>query len=202
MTAHARRKQSGWLVALVLQAALAGCASDGAPPEERPMIAPGHVLTLPVPGDLGRSVEAAQLITVRRGSETDALECHISVTPERFLLVGVDGMGRRAMTLTWEESGKITAETASWLPRPIPPGPMLADLVVLYWPEAIVRRALEGSGATLQVRDDGRSVIVDGAEVFHAEYQGGPAPSWTGRLRYRNDAWGYEIEVQSVELAP
>ena len=106
------------------------------------------------------------------------------------------------MTLTWETSGKVTAETASWLPRPIPAGPMLADLVVLYWPEAAVRRALEGSGAALQVRNGGRSVTVDGDEVFHAEYQGNAVPSWTGTLRYRNEAWGYEIEVQSVELVP
>ena len=198
----ALRRPIGWLVALVLQAALAGCASDGASPEQRPMIAPGHTLALPAPGELGRSVEAAQLITVHRGDETDVFEGHISVTPERFLLVGVDGMGRRAMTLTWEKSGKVVAETASWLPRPIPPGPMLADLVVLYWPEAVVRRALESSGATLKVQDGGRSVVADGVEVFRAEYQGNAAPSWTGTLRYRNEAWGYEIEVQSVELVP
>lgn len=202
MGAHGPQWRIGCFVALALQMALEGCASDDQRQEERPMIAPGYVLTLPAPGDLGRSVEAAQLITVRRGSETDAFEGHISVTPERLLLVGVDGMGRRAMTLTWEKSGKVTTETASWLPHPIPPGPMLADLVVLYWPEATVRRALADSGATLMVQDGGRSVIADGVEVFHAGYQRSAASPWTGTLRYRNDAWGYEIEVQSVELTP
>jgi hypothetical protein len=202
MTTLALRKPIGWFIALMLQAAVGGCASDRPVPEDLPMIAPGHLLTLPAPGDLGRSVEAAQLITVRRGSEADVFEGHVSVTPQRFLLVGVDGMGRRAMTLTWERSGKVSGETASWLPRPVPPGPMLADIVVLYWPEATVRRALEGSGATLKVRNGGRSVIADGMEVLQAEYQGNAAPSWTGTLRYRNKAWGYEIEVQSVELAP
>jgi YD repeat-containing protein len=202
LSANGPRQRIGCFMALALQMALLGCASGGPRPEERPMIAPGHILTLPAPGDLGRSIEAAQLITVHRGRETDVFEGHISVTPERLLLVGVDGMGRRAMTLAWDKSGRITAETASWLPRPIPPGPMLADLVVLYWPEAIVRRALAESGATLKVENGGRSVSVDGVEIFHAEYQGMASSPWAGALRYRNKAWNYEIEVQSVELAP
>ena len=162
---------------------LASCASDQAPLETLPMIAPGHVLTLPAPGDLGRSVEG-----------------HISVTPEKFRLVGVDGTGRRALTLTWDESGDVSAETAPWMPRAIPPGPMLADIVVLYWPEAIVRRALKDAGATLAVGNGSRTVIADGVQVLRAEYQEGVP--WSGKLRYRNDAWGYDIEVQSVELAP
>jgi hypothetical protein len=186
----------------LLLGVLAGCASDDAPQETLPMIAPGHLLTLPAPGDLGRSVEAAQLIAVHRESETYVLEGHISVTPEKFLLVGVDGTGRRALTLTWEKSGKVTTETAPWMPRAIPPGPMLADIVVLYWPEAIVRGALKESGATLAVADGSRTVTADGVQILHAEYQEGAEAPWSGKLRYRNDAWGYDIEVQSVELAP
>jgi YD repeat-containing protein len=181
---------------------LAGCASDEMPSETLPMIAPGHLLTLPAPGDLGRSVEAAQLITVHREGETYVFEGHISVTPERFLLVGVDGTGRRAMTLTWDRSGKVTAETAPWMPRAIPPGPMLADIVVLYWPEAIVQRALKESGATLAVGNGSRTVTADGSQILRADYQDGAGAAWSGKLRYRNDAWGYDIEVQSVELAP
>ena len=196
-----RRQKIGCVVALALQVVLAGCASDRLPSEDLPMIAPGHLLTLPAPGDLGRSVEAAQLITVRRDGKTDVFEGRIRVTPEKLLLVGLDGLGRRAMTLTWDKSGKVTAETASWLPRPIPPGPMLADLVVLYWPEAVVRRALQGSGATLKVRDGERSVIADGREIFNARYQGDADP-WASTVLYKNEAWGYEIEVQSKELAP
>ena len=181
---------------------LASCASDQAPLETLPMIAPGHVLTLPAPGDLGRSVEAAQLITIHRENETYVFEGHISVTPEKFLLVGVDGTGRRALTLTWDRSGKVTAETAPWMPSTIPPGPMLADIVVLYWPETIVRRALKESGATLAVKNGSRTVTADGVDILRADYQGGAGPAWSGKLRYRNDAWGYDIEVQSVELAP
>jgi hypothetical protein len=196
------RAQAGWAIATLLILIAAGCASDRSQPETLPLIAPGRILALPQPGDLGQLVEATQLITVRRAGETHVFEGHISVTPERFLLVGVDGMGRRAMTLTWERSGKVSGETASWLPDPIPPGPMLADLIVLYWPEAVVRRALADASATLISRSGSRSVIADGVEILHVDYQGSAGPSWSGKLHYWNDAWGYDIEVQSVELAP
>ena len=189
-----------WVCGALMLAVLAGCASDEVPSETFPMIAPGHLLTLPAPGDLGRSVEAAQLITVHQEGKMYVFEGHISVTPEKFLLVGVDGTGRRALTLTWDRSGKVTAETAPWMPNAIPPGPMLADIVVLYWPEAIVRHALKESGATLAVGSDSRTVMADGAQILRAEYQEGEP--WSGKLRYRNDAWGYDIEVQSVELVP
>jgi hypothetical protein len=196
------RGRIAWVCGAFMVGVLAGCASDEAPSETLPMIAPGHLLTLPAPGDLGRSVEAAQLITVRREGKTYVFEGHISVTPEKFLLVGVDGTGRRALTLTWDRSGKVTAETPSWMPRAIPPGPMLADIVVLYWPEAIVRRALKESGATLAVGNGSRTVTADGVDILRADYQDGAGAPWSGKLRYRNDAWGYDIEVQSVELTP
>jgi hypothetical protein len=79
---------------------------------------------------------------------------------------------------------------------------MLADLVVLYWPEPVVRDALAAAGAELVVRDGSRSVVIDGVETFRADYGAGALPNWSGRLRYQNRAWGYEIDVQSVELAP
>jgi hypothetical protein len=196
----ARRLRSATLGALLLAS---GCATmNHQPPDTLPMIAPGHVLALPRPGDLGRSVEATQLITVHRGKEVHAFEGHISVTPERLLLVGLDGMGRRGITLTWDKSGKVSGETAKWMKDPVPPGPMLADLIVLYWPEASVRDALAGADATLVAKPGSRSVMVDDAEVLHVDYQNSAQPSWSGSLHYKNDAWGYEIDVKSVEATP
>jgi uncharacterized protein DUF3261 len=199
----ARRLGFRWIAAIATLQLAGGCAmTDRNPPDTLPMIAPGHVLVLPQPGDLGRSVEATQLITVRRGSDIHAFEGHISVTPERLLLVGLDGMGRRALTLTWDKSGKVSGATAKWMKDPVPPGPMLADLIVLYWPEASVRGALAGADATLVAKPGSRSVMADGAEILHVDFQGSAQASWSGSLRYRNDAWGYEIDVQSVEATP
>ena len=195
---------SGWklgMVAALLALLTAACAGPRTIADDAPLIAPGHVLTLPTPGDLGRSVQATQMITVRRDGETHVFEGNISVTPDKLQLIGLDALGRRAMNVVWEKSGKITAETASWLPEAVKPGPMLADIVLLYWPEDVVRRILEETGAELVVRPGGRSIMLDGDEIIRAEYLEGGDAAWTGRLRYRNTSWGYEIEVQSAESA-
>jgi hypothetical protein len=185
------------LISLLGALSLAACAGAPTVPSDNvPMFAPGHVLALPSPGDLGRSVEWLQQITVHRGAEVFAFEGRISVTADRFQLLGLDGLGRRAMTVTWDKSGAVTATRADWLPPQVKPGPMLADIVLLYWPRDVLRHALKPAGATLQEVGGTRVVHIGADEVLRIEDLG------QGHVRYRNDAWGYTIDVQTVEVAP
>ena len=186
-------------IALVLT--LGGCAAAPVQDPHAPLLAPDQQLTLPRPGDLGRRVEAVQLITGKHGDQAFAFEGHLSVTPERMMLVGLDTLGRRAMTLTWTDTG-VEVDTAPWLPPSLRPGSMLADLVVLYWPEAAVRRALAATGGELVEEPHARTVRSGGKELLHAEHSWNTGGPWTGAMRYANRAWGYEIEVQSQEAAP
>lgn len=193
------------LLALIATAllALAGCAA--VPVDDTanlPYFAPDRLLNLPQPGDIGRSVETSQMITVHHDGDVFAFEGHISVTSERFYLVGVDGIGRRAMSVTWDKSGKIVAERADWLPPAVRPGSMLADIVLLYWPADVLRPILDKADATLLDNGNARSIMVDGQEIIHVDYLAGGPQAWTGRLHYRNAAWGYEIDVQSAEATP
>src|SRR5262245_34841069 len=114
-----------------------------------PMIGPGQRLNLPRPADLGRTTLVTQLITASGYGQTFVLEVNLSVTPERVTLVGLDGVGRRAITITWTDQ-TVVAETAPWVPETLRPGVMLADIVMIYWPEAAVRRALPVGGELVQ----------------------------------------------------
>lgn len=183
---------------------LAGCNTSPPPvsPEEaaRPMIAPKQMLTLPRPADLGRSVQAVQFITFRRDSQILVFEGHLSITPERLLLVGIDSLGRRAMTLTWTETG-LTTEVASWLPSAMRPGSMLADLVLLYWPANTIRASLPPGGILVE-SGNRRRILLDGKPMLDIDYGFDITGRWTGRLHYANFSWGYQIEVQSAEAGP
>ena len=193
--------QRGWIALLLWLGACAAGPGGGSKDAQAPLLAPGEALALPRPADLGRSVEAAQLITAVRDGETFVFEGRLSITPERFLLAGVDGLGRRAMTVTWTDKG-LEVETAPWLPEALRPGSMLADIVVLYWPEAAVMKALAPTGGALTADAHRRTVRIGGKDVLRAEHSWAEGAPWTGTLRYANLAWGYEIEVQSTEAAP
>jgi hypothetical protein len=170
---------------------LAACA---APPSEdgAVAIAKGISLVLPTPGDLGHSVEAVQMVTARRGGDVHVFEARLSVDPQRLLLVGTDSLGRRAMTVTWSE-GRVTTERADWLPDTLRPENVLADIVLLYWPEAVVGRAVRGA-ATTQAGSQRRI-----GEAIAVAWDGDP---WNGRVRLVNASFGYELEVRSVVVGP
>jgi len=204
-----------WLLLWPL-AILAGCNGDikipavgylaepvAAPAAEiqSAQFAPGRVLALPRPADLGRTVEAVQMLSARYDSQTFVFEGRLSITPERFVLVGVDGMGRRAMTVTWD-GRSLTIESAPWLPATIPPASMLADIVLLYWPEAAVHKALAPAGCTLLATAKSRKVRCGNDIVLIAKYDWPSGAKWDGTLQYSNLAWGYEIEAQSKEMTP
>jgi hypothetical protein len=202
-------KGSNWAW-LWLLATLAGCGqastaplSELAAPAAKAnagLIGPGRSFELPSPADLGRSIEAVQLLAVRYDGQIFAFEGRLRITPESLMLVGLDGMGRRAMTLTWDGRDMVV-ETAPWLPTTFRPTGMLSDIVVLYWPEAIVRKALATAGCDLVETTKTRRVRCGNDEVLRARYEWPAGGKWVGTLRYSNLAWGYEIEVQSQELS-
>lgn len=188
-------------VFVVLMLALAACADGAADRSVLPVhIAPNVALALPEPGDLGRNVEASQLLTARFGDQVFVFEGRLSGTADRFLMVGLDPMGRELLRITWTRAG-VDYSAAPWLPPSLHAENILADIVLLYWPEDTVRRILAPSGAVLLSDSRSRSVQVGGQEVMRADYQpdDGTNP-WSGRLHYRNSAWGYELDILSSEV--
>jgi hypothetical protein len=194
--------KKGWL-SLGLVFLLTACAthSEG-PSESKVPIAPHVTLTMPRPGDLGRSFEVAQLVTAHYGDRTYVFEGHLSARPDRFLMIGLDTTGRRAMTITWTDAG-ITYDAAPWVPKELRPENILADMVLLYFPDPVISRALAESGGTVATTPAQRSIVADGKEVAAADYQPTvPGDPWSGRQHYRNLAWGYELDIQTAEQNP
>ena len=168
---------------------------------EKALLGPHYALLLPSPADLGRKVETTQLLTAKYKDDQYTFEGRLSISPERLVLAGVDGMGRRAMTVTWD-GHDMTVERAPWLPESLRPASILADIVVLYWPEKAVRRTLAPAGCALIATPKSRRVRCGSAEVLRAKFDWATNAQWTGTVQYSNLAWGYEIGIQSQELDP
>lgn len=179
---------------------LHGCADAPPHAETRVAIAPDLTLTLPAPDSLGPDslglrLEAIQLVVARHDGRSLAFEGRISITPDRIAITCVDGMGRRLMDITWTRTAIIARRSAE-VPPHLAPENILADLVLLYWPEPVVRQAL--SGGTLTVNAGARIVAMDGTQAIHAEHRPGPAGDpWSGSSRLQNVAWGYSLDIQS-----
>ena len=128
-------------------------------------------------------------------------EAHLSVSPERLTLIGLDPFGRRALTLTMTDAG-MTVDKASWLPQGLRPENILADVAIVYWPEDAVRRGLARTDAVLTSDGRGRSIIAGGREVVRVNYGPRHGDSWAGAVHYRNSAFGYELDLRSAVEAP
>ena len=165
-------------------------------------IAPNVSLFMPSPADLGHSVEATQLVTAHYGDQTFAFEAHINATPERFLLIGLDLMGRKLMTIDWTKD-KISYATAPWVPAQLRPENILADIVLLYWPDSVVKTALAKSSGKLVTASGVRTIMSGNKQIWQATYESKPKDDpWSGQLHYHNLAWGYDFTVQSTVEAP
>ncbi len=159
-------------------------------------------MRLPEFSGLDRQVEAAQVVTARYGDQTYVFEGRLSITPERFSMVAMDAAGRRALTIRWTRDG-ITYEPASWLPSVIRPENMLADFILLYWPEPMVARTIGSAGGVLAIAPGTRTLLIDGREIARVDYppSTGDDPL-SGRVQYRNLAWGYSLVIESRILPP
>jgi hypothetical protein len=188
--------RSALLVLLV--ALLGGCA---APPsaEEGTLIAPDlHFLT-PAPRELGYSVSASQLVTARYRGDTYVFEAQLAVSPERLTMIGLDPFGRRALTITATDSA-VTVDAAPGLPDGLRPANILADIAIVYWPEAAIRRGLAQSSAILQASARERSITLNGAELIRVDYDGVQNGVWPPSAHYMNIALGYELDLRSVAV--
>jgi hypothetical protein len=173
---------------------------EAAQANQSPLIGPGTAIVLPKPRDLGRSIEVVQLVTLNFGGQSLSFDVRLSVNTDRLVLVGIDGLGRRGITLVWNGE-TMTVDTAPWLPSAVRPASMLSDVVVLFFPTSVVRQALAATNCELAITRRTRVVRCGEAEVIRAEYEVASAP-WNGKLHYSNLAWGYEAEVHSAELKP
>lgn len=186
------------LAALTLFA-LFGCSV--APVAEREaQIAPDLRFRVPSPGELGYSISAEQLVTARYRGDVQTFEAHLSVSPQRLVLIGFDPFGRRAFTVT-SGGGTTSFEAAPGLPRGLDPGNILADVAIVYWPDAAVERGLPSS-AELLSRGDRRTIVVDGREIIRVDYDTPPARGWPRMAHYRNEAFGYVLDLRSTVTPP
>jgi hypothetical protein len=196
------RKVARGIAVLSICAIAAGCVSprprtDIAP--DAAAIAPRVIFKIPPPGSVGRNVTATQTVVAKFRGSSYTFQSQIEISSDTLELVALDGMGRRALTMTWNASG-IDSKPAPWLPSMLRPSDILAGIALVYWPDDALSTALKNSGAALVVHPDKRSIKTDHGDIVVIDY--GKGAGWNRSAHLRNVAFGYDLDIQSVEVAP
>jgi hypothetical protein len=184
--------------------ALCGCATT--PPnssvvlsDDQAVLAPRLTCTIPPPGNAGGTVNVAQSIVARFRGQTFYFDVQIQATPDNFELVALDALGRRAMSVKWH-GGQMDYTRASWLPDQVRPADILADMAVVYWPTGVVAAALAACGANLIETGSGREVKAGERALIAVTYERGEG--WNRPAHLHNMAFGFDIDIESAEIAP
>ncbi|HEX4368793.1 MAG TPA: DUF3261 domain-containing protein [Rhodopila sp.] len=180
---------------------LNGCTTHPVWPPDQVLIASGLTVRMPDPASLNRRIEAAQLVVARYRTQTIAFEARISAAPDHFNLLCIDTLGREAVRIHWTQAA-IVSEKAPWVPKNLRPENMLADIVILYWPEAVVAQALAPSGGTILAELGFRSIRLAGKELIHAQFHPTDTDPWNGKARYHNLSRDYTLDIQSRLIQP
>jgi hypothetical protein len=186
------------LVAITVPPGLGACVSPSPEDGMSGVPAPAAFLRQVRPADLGRDLEAAQLVTVTRDGTSLVIEVRLSLKADRFMLVAQDMLGQQLLTVEWTAAG-IVEQRAPTLPDRLSPSGFHAELVALCWPENAVRQALERTGGTLLVQGNQRIILAGRVETMRGTLGWRSDGRWTGRMSYRNLRAGYSVDVQSVE---
>jgi uncharacterized protein DUF3261 len=189
------RRRRHWVAILAVAGTGAACVQGPVKPVDA-LIAPGVTFAIPAAHELGRGVDVVQLVTARYRDQTYVFESHITVTRDGLGFIGLGPFGGRALSIRFDDWGIVT-EAAPELPRTLNAQNILADLAIIYWPAASVSRGLAGSPAALREDTASRSIWADGSELVHVAYATDRADAWNAVTRYRNLAFGYDIEIQS-----
>jgi hypothetical protein len=160
-------------------------------------IAPGLEFSIPTGRELGYSIEVTQLITAHYGDRVQVFQAYVGVSPEKITLIALDPFGNRALTVTATNDG-IHTEAAPIVPTMLHAENILADLTIVYWPAAAIRRRLVGTPASLYDDQGERKIEVDGREVVNVVYESPHEDSWAKRAHLHNIAYGYELDLQST----
>jgi hypothetical protein len=188
-------RRLGLLLLLLLQA----CSHKPPVPQDQAFIAPGLSIAVPGPEAIGKEVLISQTVTAQFRGESYVMQGYLNLGPTSLELAALDGFGRRLFTISWRGNAFDYQPTPA-MPSELRPANMLADIALIYWPADALRPVLAPAGATLTETAASRSISFGGREVIHIDYETGIG--WTGHTAYRNLAFGYSLDIRSVEVPP
>ncbi|MEO1018044.1 MAG: DUF3261 domain-containing protein [Pseudomonadota bacterium] len=181
---------------LALAALLAACSINSRPPADQT----DHIfLTLPVPPGLDRDIVAVQQLEAAYSQRRVRLQALVEASSDRVAVALNMPLGPRVATIEWTAKAiEMRRDIEPADGASVEPSSILQDMVLVYWPEELVRRSLD-AGYLLTIDDHGRTVTESGRTIAVIRYD--DDDPWNGRTWLRNEDLGYELSIIS-QVAP
>lgn len=180
---------------LGLLGACAGSRSIG--PVGQPL-APGVSLILPDRPAFASGLSVTQLVQARFQDRNQTFQSFIESGASRFSVLMTVPSGPRIMKINWSK-GAVSAQKEPIAPEALSAERMLADLMLVYASDEVLRTALQGG--TLEVGPKGtRKIVRNGTTMIAVTRPAGDV--WVGRSVLENFAFDYELNIQSQRVSP
>jgi len=177
---------------------LSGCATSPSHGTADQPLAPGVGLTLPRSPSFAAGLDVSQLVQARYQERHQVFQSFIQSGERRLAVVMSVPSGPRIMRINWS-GGSITSQKEPIAPEALSPQRMLADLLLVYASDDVLKQALQG--AVLEdVGLGSRQLVQDGKVIIAVTRPTGDI--WNGRATLKNFAFDYELNIQSQRVDP
>ncbi|MDO8288828.1 MAG: DUF3261 domain-containing protein [Parvibaculum sp.] len=173
-----------------------GCVSRINGTTDLQPLAPDVTLALPDAPVFGSGVEAVQLVQARYQGHQQMFQSVIRSRDNFFTVLMTVPSGPRIMRIDWTPVS-ISSKKEAIAPTGLSPERMLADLMLVYAPKDMLRKAI-GGAVVVEDKPTERKVMKDGRVLVLVTRPDGDV--WNGRATLTNYAFDYELKIQSQRV--
>ncbi|MEA4838531.1 MAG: DUF3261 domain-containing protein [Rhodospirillaceae bacterium] len=180
-----------WMALLLV----AGCAqTEPAAPPPGAWLEPGVRMVLP-PAGITPELRRQQLLTGRFGGQVQSLVVMLNADDHQVVLAGLSSVGIRLFLATYDSDG-LRLEQSVIVGQLPPPGQVLADIMLSYWPAAAFDPYLP-DGWTLRDLDESRELRnPQGEVVTEIRYQ--KDGDRREPVSIQQNVFAYKIAIQNI----
>ncbi|WP_038150290.1 DUF3261 domain-containing protein [Vibrio litoralis] len=201
-------------VGLILLVSLTACSthsntssSDSSEENNRIQIADDTWVALPQPSELGYSLTASQLLSVRyidqtKKAQSNQLPIQLQITQDKLVLAGFSSWGTRLLSLTYQNNRLDTyvmAGLANTLPKP---EQVLFNLMITLYPLDVWQPRLQKAGWTLtekQQNNTKQRILVDNHGTLIAEINYASIDPLKGDITFINHSLDFTIVIKTLQ---
>jgi len=193
--------KSFFLLSIII--ALSSCALFRSNNEDKPNVTftKGQTVELPSPLALNFNLTATQILTaeyiIKGKKDSYSSQVEIEKNGDKLIMVALGGWGGEIFSIKYNGQ-KIQSSSL-----PMPHASMgikyaLTDFILTYAPESVLKKMLQSTNITMQIKPLKRIFILNDKPIISIEY--GSKNPWKGKVYLQNFIYHYTISIDTLSV--